>query len=169
MKAKLLCLEKPAIIIVINLKNCFSNIYIYFFFAYTGEKFHVDCEPRQGLVCRNSDQSDRYCQDYRVRFLCPAGTISYSQSTCVNYCPTRWLDRDNPSGVCDCETLKDFSPSQTCPNPVGIKCRHRSTRKDYQDVGQKMICNQRSGGICWNRDNPGNPCKDYEVQFLCPC
>ena len=121
-----------------------------------------------GLICRNSDQSDRYCHDYRVRFLCPAGTILDTHGiTCYRYWETQWLDRDDPSGQCDCETLNDFGSSQTCPNPVGVKCRVRSTGQDYQDVGQNMICNARSGGVCWNHDN-NSPCKDYEVQFICP-
>ena len=128
----------------------------------------VRCESRVGLVCINSDQSDRYCRDYRVRFLCPAGTIPDTTGTsCATYCETQWLDRDNPSGYCDCETLNDFSSSQICQNPIGIKCRERSTGQDYQDVGQNMTCNVHIGGLCWNHDN-NPPCRDYEVQFICP-
>lgn len=29
------------------------------------------CSVSSGGICRNADQSDGYCQDYRVRFLCP--------------------------------------------------------------------------------------------------
>ena len=135
--------------------------------THTGEI--VTCEPRVGLVCLNSDQSDRYCQNYQVRFLCPTGTIQDTTGiSCDRYCETQWLDRDNPSGYCDCETIRDFNPSQICPNPTGIKCRERSTGQDYRDVGQTMTCNVRSGGACWNHENTPNPCKDYEVQFICP-
>jgi len=35
----------------------------------TGEV--LSCSAQGGLVCKNSDQSDNYCQDYCVRFLCP--------------------------------------------------------------------------------------------------
>ena len=140
------------------------------FIHYVGETFSADCQPRVGLICQNSQQNDGFCQDYRVRFLCPAGTIrdTSSISTCFNYCVTNWLDRDNPSGKCDCETLKDFSPYQTCRNPSGAECREKNTGQDWQDVGQVMQCNARVGGVCWNSANPGQ-CKDYEVRFICPC
>ena len=114
----------------------------------------MTCEPCVGLVCQNCDQTDRYCQDYRVRFLCPADTIDDTTGiSCTTYCETQWLDRDNPSGYCDCETIRDFNPSQICPNPIGIKCREISTGQDYRDVGQTMTCNVQSGGVCWNHEN----------------
>ena len=140
-------------------------------FYIIGENFLIDCEPRGGLVCRNADQSDGSCKDYRVRFLCPKGSISGSGITCREYCPTSWLDRDDPSGNCDCETLADFSRSQKCQygNPVGIQCREKNTRLDYQDVGQTMTCNARIGGVCWNAKNVGHRCSDYEVRFICTC
>ncbi len=31
---------------------------------------NVTCETSTGLICRNDDQDDGYCQDYMVRFLC---------------------------------------------------------------------------------------------------
>ena len=134
-----------------------------------GEYFAVNCEPRKGLVCKKSEQPDGACHDYRVRFLCPHGTIQDTTGiTCRHYCHTQWLDRDNPSGYCDCETLRDFDCSQTCRNPVGVRCRDKNTALDYQSVGQNMFCNARDGGVCWNSDN-NSPCKDYEVQFICPC
>ncbi|REG29840.1 microsomal dipeptidase-like Zn-dependent dipeptidase [Archangium gephyra] len=45
----------------------------------TGEVY--TCAPTVGGICNNANQSDGYCQDYRVRFLCPmSGTFSYSAS-----------------------------------------------------------------------------------------
>jgi Zn-dependent metalloprotease len=35
----------------------------------TGET--VTCTPQTGFVCKNAEQSDGSCQDYRVRFCCP--------------------------------------------------------------------------------------------------
>jgi len=35
----------------------------------TGEV--LTCSAQDGLICRNSDQTDNYCQDYCVRYLCP--------------------------------------------------------------------------------------------------
>ena len=130
----------------------------------------MTCLAHDGLVCQNAKQSDGNCdQDYRVRFLCPAGTIQDTTGiSCTSYCETEWLDRDNPGGYCDCETIRDFSPSQICPNPIGIKCRERTTGQDYQDVGQTMTCNVQTGGACWNHENAPDTCRDYEVQFICP-
>jgi hypothetical protein len=46
----------------------------------------------------------------------------------------------------------------------------KNTGLDYQSVGQNMFCNTRDGGpgVYWNSDNNSH-CKDYEVQFICPC
>ena len=51
------------------------------------------------------------------------------------YCWTRWLDRDNPSGTGDYETLQNFPQSQVCPKPVGIECRTTSGQP-YQSTGK---------------------------------
>ena len=128
----------------------------------------VTCEPRTGLICKDSEQSNGDCRtDYRVRFLCPQGTIEDTSGiSCNIYVLTSWLNRDDPTGQCDCETLEEFSSSLTCSDPAGVRCRERSTEKDYQDVGQTMTCNARVGGQCWNKDN-NPPCKNYEVQFIC--
>jgi hypothetical protein len=45
--------------------------------AVSGEVY--TCEAAAGGICQNANQSDGYCLDYRVRFLCPLrGTFSYS-------------------------------------------------------------------------------------------
>ena len=55
----------------------------------------------------------------------------------------------------DTATVKQFVtsvlPRYVPCNPIGIKCREKSTGQDYQDVGQAMICNVQTGGACWNR------------------
>ena len=137
-------------------------------FLCTGET--VTCLAHNGLVCQNAQQSDGYCQDYRVRFLCPADTIQDTTGiSCTTYCETQWLDRDNPSKSCDCDTIRDFSPSQIiCPKPIGINCQERSTGQDYLDIGQTMTCNVQTGGLCWNIENFPDTCREYEVQFICP-
>ena len=139
-------------------------------FSCTGET--VTCLAHKGLVCQNAKQSDGNCLDYRVRFLCPAGTIQDTAGiSCSSHCETLWLDRDDPSKTCDCETIRDFSPSLVCPNPIGIKCRERSTGQDYLDIGQTMTCDVQTGGLCLNIENFPDTCRDYEVQFICsePC
>jgi len=35
----------------------------------TGET--VTCTPQTGFICKNAEQQDGICQDYKVRFCCP--------------------------------------------------------------------------------------------------
>ena len=141
------------------------------------------CNNQVGGTCTNSENSSP-CLDYEVRFLCdcPEPTTTEpitteptssepttAEPTTVNSCRwTRWLDRDNPSGFGDYETLADFHPSLVCPNPQSIQCRVKSTRADWQTTGQVYICNNQVGGTCTNSEN-SSPCLDYEVRFLCDC
>ena len=91
-------------------------------------------------MCKNSDQpGGKQCKDYRVRFLCPEGTIKDTKGIqCQEFCETPFYDRDNPSGKCDCEQLS-LGP-YSGPTPVGIRCIDRATGKDHQDICQKMTC-----------------------------
>uniref|UniRef100_A0A671WCL6 WxxW domain-containing protein n=1 Tax=Sparus aurata TaxID=8175 RepID=A0A671WCL6_SPAAU len=71
-----------------------------------------------GFVCRNQDQSDRMCNDYRVRFSCPP------QFCGEEVCWTKWYDRDDPSGTGDWEPLSNLrseNPGQICANPLYIE------------------------------------------------
>ncbi|XP_036942462.1 cartilage intermediate layer protein 1-like [Acanthopagrus latus] len=73
-----------------------------------------------GFVCRNQDQSDRTCNDYRVRFCCPPQYCGEE----VTVCWTRWYDRDDPSGTGDWEPLSNLrseNPGQICDNPLYIE------------------------------------------------
>lgn len=80
---------------------------------------------------------------------------------------TAWLNRDGPSGSGDFETLADFSPSQVCPNPVGIECETTSGTPWYQ-TGQVYTCLPHVGGMCNNSEQSGGFCQDYRVRFYCP-
>lgn len=82
---------------------------------------------------------------------------------------TQWLDRDNPSGVGDFETLAEFvAASQVCPFPVEIECR-TSTGVDWTQTGEVVTCSDRIGLTCINSEQPaGEVCSDYEVRFRCP-
>ena len=67
----------------------------------TGDILHFS--PSIGCYCKNSEQPGVMCHDYRVKFAC-----------CKECAPgvvgvwTNWLNRDQPSGVGDYETLTDF-------------------------------------------------------------
>ncbi|XP_064404368.1 uncharacterized protein LOC135349713 [Halichondria panicea] len=136
----------------------------------TGDSLAVACEPRGGLACINSDQRlGKQCNDYRVRYLCPEGSIPDTRGiVCNDFYETSFTDRDNPGGHCDCETVN--LPKNSClggATPAGIRCNDVRTNKDFAVFGQKMTCKPDSGGICWNRNNPGG-CRDYKVQYICP-
>jgi hypothetical protein len=104
---------------------------------------------------------------------------------------TEWLDRDDPGGAGDYETLKDLAAAVlTCDQPMDVECRTMDGRS-WQEAGQKYSCDTQAGGVCVNaqqqeavfdrgerkppdavpsrRPTPlGTPCLDYEVRFLCP-
>lgn len=111
---------------------------------------------------------------------------------------TEWLDRDDPGGAGDYETLSDFAEAAVaCEQPVAVECRTRDGRS-WQDAGQTYRCEPEVGGVCVNAQQPGTAkvddgpvrgsggvqlrdaaprvpgraftlgCLDYEVRFLCP-
>ncbi|MEQ2280167.1 hypothetical protein AMECASPLE_016869 [Ameca splendens] len=73
---------------------------------------------KSGFVCRNSDQPDGLCHDYKVRFSC-------EPDSCDNVCWTKWYNRDRPSGTGDWELLSDLikeNPGRRiCVEPVYIE------------------------------------------------
>lgn len=82
---------------------------------------------------------------------------------------TSWLNRDQPGGSGDFETLRDFvAEGKACENPEKIECRTRSG-KDWTETGEVYQCVARVGGVCRNSSQPqGKRCSDYEVRFYCP-
>lgn len=79
---------------------------------------------------------------------------------------TDWLDRDNPSGKGDYETVKDFvTAGMIDPDPVGIQCRTLDGQP-WQAAGQVYSCDAAVGGVCVNSKQVGGAqCLDYEVRF----
>ena len=78
-----------------------------------------------------------------------------------------WLNRDNPGGSGDFETLADFvKTDQVCAAPIGIECQ-TVNGTDWEEAGQIYTCVADKGGICRNEDQKGARCKDYRVRFLC--
>ncbi|KAK1159469.1 hypothetical protein AOXY_G22176, partial [Acipenser oxyrinchus oxyrinchus] len=69
-----------------------------------------------GFACINSAQKNRICEDYQVRFTCPAEFCSD--------CRTRWFNRDSPSGKGDYETLLQLQeeyPGEICSDLWSIE------------------------------------------------
>ena len=112
----------------------------------------------------NADNSlDVYVQDDTA--------VDYIILTVVTYDGTwtSWLDRDNPSGKGDYETVRDFVKEGVLPkepDPVCIQCRTLDG-VDWQDAGQVYHCDLPLGGRCVNAEN-SEQCLDYEVRFLYP-
>ena len=72
---------------------------------------------------------------------------------------TPWLNRDQPGGVGDYETISDH---------LKIQCRFKATGNAITDgapVGYH--CNIKEGGWCKNNDPAGLRCQDMEVMFSC--
>lgn len=81
---------------------------------------------------------------------------------------TGWLDRDDPSGLGDYETLTDFiNAGQTCANPIGIECQTTSG-VPAGSTGEVVWCKGLEGGYCRNNEQPDGYCLDYRVRFYCP-
>ncbi|MCH8322843.1 MAG: hypothetical protein IIB64_07190 [Proteobacteria bacterium] len=97
--------------------------------------------------------------------------VDYIILTVVTYAGawTSWLDRDNPSGKGDYETVSDFIKEGVLPqepDPICIQCRTLDG-VDWQDAGQVYHCDLPRGGRCMNAEN-SEQCLDYEVRFLYP-
>jgi len=76
---------------------------------------------------------------------------------------TSWLDRDNPDGSGDWETLTDFvNLGQVCENPSDVEYRTVNGEVTSQIVHSSTT----SGFYCLNSEN-SEGCLDYEVRFKC--
>ncbi|XP_062406270.1 cartilage intermediate layer protein 1-like [Sardina pilchardus] len=120
-----------------------------------------------GLICKNTDQENKFCRDYKVRFVCPSTYCADQQTTCW----TRWFDRDDPSATGDWETLKELReehPGQICANPIAIESRTVDTDAPATMTGQDFLhYSPTIGFVCKN--GPNQSCQDYKVRFGCPC
>ncbi|XP_077363417.1 uncharacterized protein LOC144007551 [Festucalex cinctus] len=131
----------------------------------TGDVIHVS-DTRRGFICRNDDQPNGHCADYKVRFLCP---LEFCQA---EECWTQWFDRDNPSGTGDYETLSDLhkeNQGKICDHPIKIEVKTKSGASVGSTDDVIFKSDTRTGFVCRNRDQSNNgDCSDYQVRFLCP-
>jgi hypothetical protein len=120
----------------------------------TGEK--VLCQANKGANCLNADQADGWCEDYRVRFICPKSGAW-----------TPWLSADIQDGDGDDESLlRHVLSGKSCPQPLAAECRRTTDKKDWTETGQKVVCSPAQGLLCRNVEN--GVCANYEVRFFCP-
>ncbi|ESO92027.1 hypothetical protein LOTGIDRAFT_121599, partial [Lottia gigantea] len=119
----------------------------------------VTVSPSVGLICKNSDQKDKRCEDYKVRFCCPKADKW-----------TQWFDRDNPSGTGDWEhlaSLLDAYPGRVCKHPTAVDAQLTSGAP-YTDGGDTLTLSPSQGLICQNNLQADKSCNDYKVRFCCP-
>lgn len=110
----------------------------------------------EGLSCKNADQPDGACLDYRVSYLCRDNSTD-----AVAWGP--WVDADDPTGTGDVELL---TSNPACPNgpALGIKSLVPGVIS-AQGYPQKLRDFSVTRGLrCLNSDGA---CQDYEVRLEC--
>jgi len=90
-----------------------------------------------------------------------------------------WLNRDQPSGQGDYETLAELTKEGQlkCKQPLAVQCRYRGgaawgaqigSYPSSNIAGAGYSCETTKGGWCVNsQTTPKNSCKDSEVRFCC--
>ncbi|XP_062888950.1 mucin-2-like [Mobula hypostoma] len=152
----------------------------------TGENIEP-CNVARGFFCRNDDQSDQMCQDYRIRFTCPqshcptpatttgnASTTSPgagSTATPTKICKTEWFNIDDPSGEGDYEVFNHLYiqfPNRICLYPIACEVETTSGVPASQTGENIEPCNVARGFFCRNDDQSDQMCQDYRIRFTCP-
>lgn len=117
---------------------------------------------RQGLLCKNADQTNGVCRDYQVRYRCDdtkvGGGIYW----------TNWINNSRPDASGDDERLPARSSRSFCiaGDPTAIEAGI-SDDNSFFVLGPPQKLNRFSttrGLTCLNSDNK---CKDYEVRMSC--
>uniref|UniRef100_A0AAV2J240 WxxW domain-containing protein n=1 Tax=Knipowitschia caucasica TaxID=637954 RepID=A0AAV2J240_KNICA len=127
----------------------------------TGNSFYKN-DLTTGFICRNRDQKNGRCLDYKVRFWCP----------CVPECWTQWFDVDDPTGTGDWETLTFLRlhyPGKICKRPLEIEAQ-TTAGVPAAATGQNFYrIDTDVGLICRNHEQKiHRQCFDYRVRFRCP-
>ena len=147
------------------------------------------CNPTYEYICDPSSQSIIEIQccgekasespsinPTEIPSIAPSFTPTMSPLIC-----SEWLDRDDPTGNCDCERVED---GQVIPGGfancfqrfavarvIGRTREYFSASEIRSDIGQVVTLNA-NGLRCQNVDNPQSNrsprCFDYEVKFCCP-
>ena len=75
------------------------------------------------------------------------------------------MDRDDPTGDGDYETISDYASENSCENPTAIDARARSsgsTAVTHIDLAYGFWCNNDEQSV------ESGGCADFEVRFCCP-
>ncbi|XP_023271435.1 uncharacterized protein LOC111661954 [Seriola lalandi dorsalis] len=128
----------------------------------TRNTFHT-YSASEGLLCLNSEQTWRQCEDYKVMFTCTGQFCSE--------CRTRWFDHDDPTGNGDYEVLSDLLtmyPREICPQPIAIEVQTVSGEPASSTSDTFLNYDATYGFACVNADQGSRICEDYRVRFTCP-
>ncbi|XP_029994654.1 uncharacterized protein LOC115422438 [Sphaeramia orbicularis] len=129
---------------------------------HTDNTFHT-YSASEGLLCLNSEQKQKQCEDYKVMFTCTGQFCSE--------CQTRWFDHDDPTGNGDYEVLTDLLseyPREICPRPIAIEVQTVTGEPASNTSDVFLTFDATSGFICVNAEQRGRSCEDYRVRFTCP-
>ncbi|XP_059494000.1 uncharacterized protein si:dkey-205h13.2 [Stegostoma tigrinum] len=121
-----------------------------------------ECNISAGFACVNAEQEDGSCEDYRIRFICPASFCN---------CKTQWFDRDNPLDQGDSEDLANLRnefPEQICSNPIACEVETVSGVPASNTGDNIPECNISTGFACVNAEQEDGSCEDYRIRFTCP-
>ncbi|XP_072887756.1 uncharacterized protein [Hemitrygon akajei] len=137
----------------------------------TGENVQP-CNVVAGFFCVNNEQSDQSCQDYRIRFTCPASFCAAPPTPDTSkICKTEWFNIDDPSGEGDYETFNHlyirFS-DRLCLYPSACEVETTSGVPASETGDVVEPCNVARGFFCKNTDQSDQSCEDYRIRFTCP-
>ncbi|XP_059807591.1 mucin-2-like [Hypanus sabinus] len=137
----------------------------------TGENVQL-CSITAGFTCVNNEQSDQSCQDYRIRFTCPASFCAAPPTPDTSkICKTEWFNIDDPSGEGDYENFHDLYlkfPKRLCLYPSACEVETTSGVPASQTEDVVEPCNVARGFFCKNTDQSDQSCEDYRIRFTCP-
>jgi cartilage intermediate layer protein len=126
-----------------------------------------------------------------VGAICSIGQAQTVQAQTPAVCPpgqecpctwSGWVNRDQPSGQGDYETLPDLikEGKLKCRRPLAVQCRYTpngavwgsqigtGTTYPPAPTAAGYHCETLKGGWCVNKDlKPTGTCKDSEVRFCC--
>merc|ERR1711892_529326 len=124
---------------------------------------HIDASL--GFWCVNSEQDSGLCADFEVRYCCPQFEIGPDPDCSDDaYEWTEFLDRDDPTGDGDFESIADYPRGSVCDNPTSIQSQPRtsgSTAVTHIDLAYGFYCAN-------DEQSNGEGCADFEVRYCCP-
>jgi len=146
----------------------------------TNDVFEV-FDIERGLVCRGQHQHSGVCQDYRVRYFCPKGSMRNEvvedrliedRILMGEVYWTEFSSFNDPEEYGDVEYLLDYKnfmgDAGSCDHPLGIDVQTIDGIPASQTGEVFKMLKPDKGFVCLNQDQTDGKCLDYKVRFLCP-